>query len=159
MLHKYRFSCRRTGFEFFALEAVISGVEFNGLWVNTIGPLSIDAVRDAKAPGRPMALTPLVNSIENRVLSSVPRNPIRPTRDGSVVSNERPHAADWLLVYRWLVTSNCLEQACGRTGYFRAARCLSERGFAPSPEYRSSERLRAMTTMRGFLHAARRRRM
>src|ERR1700677_4123451 len=63
--------------------------EMEQLAINTIRPLSIDAVQAAKSghPGAPMALAPLVYTLWNRVMSFDPQDPIWPNRDRFVLSN------------------------------------------------------------------------
>src|ERR1700735_5742059 len=71
------------------------------LSINTIRPLSIDAVQAAKSghPGTPMALAPLVYALWNRVLRFDPQDPIWPNRDRFVLSNGHASMLLWSVLY------------------------------------------------------------
>src|SRR5262245_25297539 len=69
--------------------------------INTIRPLSIDAVQQAKSghPGTPMALAPLVYTLWNRVMQFDPMYPIWPNRDRFVLSNGHASLLLWSMLY------------------------------------------------------------
>ncbi|MGB0065269.1 MAG: transketolase [Terracidiphilus sp.] len=75
----------------------LSAVELDGLCVNTIRTLSIDAVQQARSghPGTPMALAPLIYTIWNRTLRFDPQDPIWPNRDRFVLSNGHASMLLW----------------------------------------------------------------
>jgi len=72
----------------------VSGVpgdipEIDGLCINTIRTLSMDAVQAAKSghPGTPMALAPVAYTLWQEFLRFDPANPLCPSRDRFVLSN------------------------------------------------------------------------
>src|ERR1700677_388104 len=75
--------------------------EMEQLAINTIRPLSIDAVQAAKSghPGAPMALAPLVYTLWNRVMSFDPQDPIWPNRDRFVLSNGHASMLVWSILH------------------------------------------------------------
>ncbi len=79
----------------------LSAVELDGLCVNTIRTLSIDAVQQAGSghPGTPMALAPLVYTIWNRTLRFDPQDPIWPNRDRFVLSNGHASMLLWSVLH------------------------------------------------------------
>ncbi|MGA2888480.1 MAG: transketolase [Terracidiphilus sp.] len=79
----------------------LSAVELDGLCVNTIRTLSIDAVQQAGSghPGTPMALAPLVYTIWNRILRFDPQDPIWPNRDRFVLSNGHASMLLWSVLH------------------------------------------------------------
>jgi transketolase len=78
-----------------------SAVQLDGLCVNTIRTLSIDAVQQAGSghPGTPMALAPLVYTIWNRTLRFDPQDPIWPNRDRFVLSNGHASMLLWSVLH------------------------------------------------------------
>ncbi|HME73978.1 MAG TPA: transketolase [Myxococcota bacterium] len=75
--------------------------DFDGLCINTIRTLSIDAVQAANSghPGTPMALAPLVYTIWNRVMRFDPQDPIWPNRDRFVLSNGHASMLLWSVLH------------------------------------------------------------
>jgi transketolase len=69
--------------------------------INTIRTLSIDAVQQANSghPGTPMALTPLIYTIWNRVMKFDPKDPIWPNRDRFVLSNGHASMLLWSVLH------------------------------------------------------------
>src|SRR5260370_34049258 len=67
----------------------MTSAQLDQLAINCIGPLSIDAVQQAKSghPGTPMALAPLVYTLLNRVMRFDPQDPIWPNPDRFAGSN------------------------------------------------------------------------
>src|ERR1700756_4742264 len=79
----------------------LTSQELDELAINTIRPLSIDAVQQAKSghPGTPMALAPLVYVIWNEVMRYDPQDPIWPNRDRFVLSNGHASMLLWSVLY------------------------------------------------------------
>src|SRR5256712_3371438 len=71
------------------------------LAINTIRPLRMDAVQEAKSgpPGTPMALAPLVYTLWHRVLRFDPQDPIWPNRDRFVLSNGHASMLLWSVLH------------------------------------------------------------
>jgi transketolase len=75
--------------------------ELDQLAINTMRTLSIDAVQQAKSghPGTPMALSPLVYTLWNRVMRFDPKDPIWPNRDRFVLSNGHASMLLWSVLF------------------------------------------------------------
>ena len=70
------------------LEAEVAEQQRDGLCVNTIRTLSMDAVQRANSghPGTPMAMAPVAYCLWQRILRFDPQDPIWPNRDRFVLS-------------------------------------------------------------------------
>ena len=79
----------------------MTSAELDQLAINTMRTLSIDAVERAKSghPGTPMALSPLVYTIWNRVMRFDPEDPIWPNRDRFVLSNGHASMLLWSVLH------------------------------------------------------------
>ena len=95
----------------------LSSQELDGLAINTIRTLSIDAIQQANSghPGAPMALAPLIYVIWNEVMRFDPQDPIWPNRDRFVLSNGHASMLLWSVLY---LTQTCAVNAdYERVGY------------------------------------------
>src|SRR2546426_7648695 len=79
----------------------VTDTKLDQLCVNTIRPLSIDAVQQARSghPGTPMALAPLVYTLWNRVMRFDPQDAIWPNRDRFVLSNGHASMLLWSVLH------------------------------------------------------------
>ncbi len=87
-------------------DAPVSGVpgdiaRIDGLCINTIRTLSMDAVQAAKSghPGTPMALAPVAYTLWQETLRFDPANPLCPGRDRFVLSNGHSSMLLYSLLY------------------------------------------------------------
>src|SRR6266478_6023975 len=81
-------------------QTLVTGTQLDGLSINTIRTLAIDAVQQANSghPGAPMALAPVAYCLWQEFLRYDPEDPIWPNRDRFVLSNG--HAS--MLLYAML---------------------------------------------------------
>jgi len=81
--------------------APTTSADLDQLAINTMRTLAIDAVERAKSghPGTPMALSPLVYTIWNRVMRFDPEDPIWPNRDRFVLSNGHASMLLWSILH------------------------------------------------------------
>jgi len=81
-------------------QTLVTGKQLDGLSINTIRTLAIDAVQQANSghPGAPMALAPVAYCLWQEFLRYDPEDPIWPNRDRFVLSNG--HAS--MLLYAML---------------------------------------------------------
>ena len=75
--------------------------QLDQLAINTMRTLAIDAINQANSghPGAPMALSPMVYTLWNRVMNFDPADPIWPDRDRFILSNGHASMLLWSVLF------------------------------------------------------------
>jgi len=79
----------------------MTSTDLDQLVINTMRTLAIDAINQANSghPGAPMALSPMVYTLWNRVMNFDPADPIWPDRDRFILSNGHASMLLWSVLF------------------------------------------------------------